>query len=366
VRFTRYPWLLVSAVWIVPAFFGAINEIAQRSMNGEPALDLPSILFGSGDWLLYALLTPGVFWTARRWPLARPHIRKHLALHLAISLLFCVAWAGGGTLLKVALQPTVLWGTPGVHFLRWLFITFPFGVSVYLGVVGTEHAIRYFVEARERELQMARLAEQLSSARLAALQASVHPHFLFNTLNTVIVLVRDGERVAATRIIEQLSDVLRQSLRRAQTNEVPLEYELDLVSQYLAIEQARFSDRLRPKLEIDDMLLAAAVPTFALQHLVENAVRHGIARAPDSGEVVVRAERDGDMLELSVRDDGAGIVSDPHLAGHGLENTRERLRALYGTAASLIVAPISPRGTIATLRIPYREILPEPERDDER
>jgi two-component system, LytTR family, sensor kinase len=232
--------------------------------------------------------------------------------------------------------------------------------------VGTEHAIRYFVEARERELQMARLAEQLSSARLAALQASVHPHFLFNTLNTVIVLVRDGERIAATRIIEQLSDVLRQSLRRAQTNEVPLEYELDLVSQYLAIEQARFSDRLRPRLEIDDTLVAAAVPTFALQHLVENAIRHGIARAPDSGEVVVRARRDGNMLELSVRDDGAGIVSDPYLAGHGLENTRERLRALYGRAASLIVAPIEPRGTIATLRIPYREILPEPERDDER
>lgn len=361
-RFARYPWLLVSAVWIVPAFFGALNEIAQRSMNGEPVLDLGAILFGSGDWLLYALLTPGVFWTARRWPLARPHIKKHLALHLAISLVFCAAWAGGGTLLKVALMPKALWGTPCVHFLRWLFVTFPFGVSVYLGVVGTEHAIRYFVEARDRELQMARLAEQLTNARLAALQASVHPHFLFNTLNTVIVLVRDGERVAATRIIEQLSDVLRQSLRRGQTNEVPLEHELDLVSQYLAIEQARFSDRLRPQLSIDDSLLAAAVPTFAWQHLVENAIRHGIATTSDSGTVIVRARRDGDVLELSVLDDGAGIVSDPHLAGHGLENTRERLRALYGADASLTVAPIEPRGTIATLRIPYREI----EHDDER
>ena len=365
-RFLRHPWMLVSALWIVPAIFGAVNEIAQRTMSGEPALDVGAILFGIFDWLLYALLTPGVFWTARRWPLARPHLGKHLALHLGISLLFCVAWAGAGTLLKMMWTPQTLWGPPLESFLRWLFITFPFGVSVYLGVVGTEHAIRYFVEARDRELQMARLAEQLSNARLAALQASVHPHFLFNTLNTVIVLVRDGERAAATRIIEQLSEVLRQSLRRAQTNEVSLGRELDLVSQYLAIEQARFSDRLRAQFEIDETLLSAAVPAFALQHLVDNAIRHGIAKAADAGTVLVRARRDGDVLELSVHDDGIGTAPDPHPVGHGLENTRERLQALYGRDASLTVVPMQPRGTIATLRVPYREMPPEPDRDDER
>jgi LytS/YehU family sensor histidine kinase len=119
-------------------------------------------------------------------------------------------------------------------------------------------------------------------------------------------------------------------------------------------------------MEIDGALRHAAVPTFALQHLVENAIRHGIATTPDAGSVVVHARRDGDMLELSVRDDGAGIGTDSHLAGHGLENTRERLRALYGAAASLRVESIAPRGTIAVLRIPYREMMPEPERDDER
>jgi signal transduction histidine kinase len=363
---TRHPWLLVSAAWVVPAMFGAINEIAQRLMSGDSTVDAGAILFGSGDWLLYALLTPGVFRIARRWPLTRPHIRRHIVLQLAASLVFCVAWAGAGTVLKMALMPKALWGSPPEHFVRWLFITFPFGVTVYLAVVGTEHAIRYFVEARDREIRMAQLSEQLSNARLAALQASINPHFLFNTLNTVIVLVRDGERTAATRIIEQLSEVLRQSLTRQQTNEVALEHELDLVSQYLAIEQARFSDRLRPRFEIDDTLLTAAVPGFALQHLVENAIRHGIARTPDSGAVVVRAHRDGDMLELSVLDDGAGIASDPSVAGHGLENTRERLRALYGPGASITVARQEPRGTIATLRIPFREIVPESQVDDDR
>ncbi|HEX7828358.1 MAG TPA: histidine kinase [Thermoanaerobaculia bacterium] len=355
----RRPWLLVSAVWIAPAILGAINEVAQRWISREPLVDLPAILFGSGDWLLYAFLTPGVFWIARRWPLARPHWLRHGSLHLAASLLFCAAWAGGGTLLKVAVQPKALWGTPIEHLLRWSFITFPFGVAVYFGVVGTEHAIRYFVEARDREIELARLAEQLAGARLAALQATVNPHFLFNTLNTVCVLVRDGDQRGATRIVEQLSDVLRETLNRHGTNEVPLDHELELVRQYVAIEQARFSDRLQPEFNVDATLRTAAVPSFALQHLVENAIRHGVAKSIDAGRVVIRVRRSGDVLEIAVIDDGPGIDRDPQLAGHGLENTRERLRALYGEGASLTVSRHAPQGTIAILRIPYREMKPD-------
>ena len=127
---------------------------------------------------------------------------------------------------------------------------------VYLAVVGTEHAIRYFVEAQER-------AQQLSEARFAALQAQVNPHFLFNTLNTVGVLVRDGERSAAARIVEQLSEVLRRTLTRHRTNEVRLEDELELVRQYLGIEQARFSDRLRPQFDVDDEWIGVASGTQA-------------------------------------------------------------------------------------------------------
>src|SRR5439155_9943329 len=120
-------------------------------------------------------------------------------------------------------------------------------------------------------------------ARLAALTAQLNPHFLFNSLNTITVLVRDGDTTAATRVIEQLSDVLRRTLSRTRANEVALQDEIDLVRQYLAVEQARFSDRLRPELDIDPSALVAAVPSFAVQHLVENAIRHGIARRTDAG-----------------------------------------------------------------------------------
>ena len=366
--------MIVSAAWIVPAVFAVINRIAQARLQGWEPASTRELLFEFGDWLLYAVLTPGVFAVSRRWPLTRPHLVRRIVLHLLLSLLFCVAWATCGQILRIVLvsifaprsipNATQFWSQIGLQWLSWIFITLPFGVAVYLCVVGIEHATRYFIEARDREVQVARLSEQLSSARFAALQAQLNPHFLFNTLNTIAVLVRDNERQGAVRIVEQLSDVLRSTLTRHQANEVTLGEELELVRQYVAIEQARFSDRLRPEFRIPDTLLSAAVPSFALQHLVENAIRHGIARRTEAGLLIVAAERVDEFLQLTVIDDGPGIdlqLTAP--AGHGIENTRERLRALYGARASLEITRRPEGGTIATLRVPYRELRPEP--DDE-
>ncbi len=351
--------MFVSAAWIVPAILGAVDAAVQPRLWGDKPANVRAILFVAGDWFLYALLTPGVFAVSKRWPLTRPYLVRRMTLHLFLSLVFCAAWAGSGTVLRAFLQPQALGGGVWRSFVSWLFITFPFGVAVYLSMVGVEHAIRYFAEMRERELEMARLNEQLSSARFAALQAQLNPHFLFNTLNTIAVLVRDGDRSGATRIIEHLSEVLRRTLGRHRTNEVTLQEELELVRQYLAIEQARFSDRLRAEFEIDDSALAAAVPGFALQHLVENAIRHGIARRSEAERVTIVARRDRDALELSVIDDGPGIAGDAIPAGHGIENTRERLRALHGDRASLTLTRGASGGTVATLRLPYREMALE-------
>jgi two-component system, LytTR family, sensor kinase len=347
--------MLVSAAWIGPAVLGAINEIAQRRLWEGRTADLSQILFASGDWLIYAFLTPAIFAIAARWPIARPHLATRAILHGAISLLFCAVWAGTGTLLKVALLgvPPEGWIRP---FISWTFITLPFGVSVYLAVVGVEHAIRYFTEARDREIQLARLAEQLSTARFAALQAQLNPHFLFNTLNTIAVLVRDGDPTGASRMVEQLGDVLRRTLTRGRVNEVSLDDELELVRQYLAIERARFPDRLQAEIDVDPALASAAVPSFAVQHLVENAIRHGIARSASGGRVRVSARRDGGTLAVTVQDDGPGFdvgAALPEL--HGLANTRDRLTALYGQQAALVLERGTAGGVVATLRIPYHE-----------
>jgi two-component system, LytTR family, sensor kinase len=367
--------MIVSAAWILPAIFAVINRVAQAHLQGWEPATVRDLLFEGGDWFLYAFLTPGVFAVSRRWPLARPHLARRVVLHLFFSLLFCVAWATCGQLLRLVLfrmfaahafheamqaGASQFWGHVTLEWLSWIFTTLPFGVAVYLCMVGIEHATRYFIEARDREVQLARLSEQLASARFAALQAQVNPHFLFNTLNTIAVLVRDNDRQGAVRIVEHLSEVLRRTLSRHRANEVTLGEELELVRQYVAIEQARFSDRLRPEFDIDDSLLSAAVPSFALQHLVENAIRHGIAKQPDAGRLIIAARRAGDVLEISVTDDGVGIDERAVIPkGHGIDNTRERLRALYGERASLEIMRRSDGGTIATLRVPYRELLPE-------
>src|SRR5512146_486479 len=350
--------MLVSAAWIVPAILGAVDTLAQQRVWGGPPVPLRSVLFSSGDWLLYALFTPIIFVLSRRWPLTRPHVARHAAIHVAISLLFCAAWASAGPLLKLAIDPGSFDSGVRRFFVSWVFTTLPFGVAVYLAVVGIEHALRYFAEARERDMQLARMSEQLTSAKLSALKARLNPHFLFNSLNTIAVLVRGGDNGRATRVIEHLSEVLRHTLSRSRESEVSLDDELDLVRQYLAVEAARFSDRLRVSLDVPDALLSAAVPSFALQHLVENAVRHGIARRSDAGRIAVTVRLAGDSLELTVEDDGAGIqpAAEPP-DGHGLENTRERLRTLYGDRASLAIAPAPAQGTIARLRTPYRETL---------
>jgi two-component system LytT family sensor kinase len=367
------PWMIVSAAWVLPAGFAAVNRVAQTHLNGWDPATMRDLLWESGDWFLYAFLTPAVFAVSKRLPLAQPHITRRASAHLWISLLFCVAWATCGQLLRwalmllfdpkaaqAAMQAGEFYRKAGAEWLGWIFTTLPFGVAVYLCVVGIEHAIRYFVEARERDVQLARLSEQLSSARFAALQAQVNPHFLFNTLNTIAVFVRDNDRQAAVNVIELLSEVLRTTLSSHRMNEVPLGEELELVRQYVAIEEARFSDRLRPQFEIDDSLLSAATPSFALQHLVENAIRHGIAKRPDAGRLIISARRDGAMLELSVIDDGVGVGADVVMPqGHGVENTRERLRALYGERASLNITGRAGGGAIATLRTPYREMIPQ-------
>jgi LytS/YehU family sensor histidine kinase len=297
-------------------------------------------------------------------------------LHFFFSLLFCVAWATCGQVLRLILIRTFapdvyhhamqagaakFWLQFGIEWLSWIFTTLPFGVAVYLCVVGIEHATRYFIDAREREVQVARLSEQLSSARFAALQAQLNPHFLFNTLNTITVLVRDDDRQGAVSIIEHLSELLRRTLSRHQANEVTLGEELELVRQYVAIEHARFSDRLRPEFRIPESLMNATIPSFALQHLVENAIRHGIAKDSDAGLLLVTATRSADRLEITVVNDGVSIdPAVPAPPGHGIENTRERLRALHGEKASLEIVPRPEGGTIANLRLPYREMRPEP------
>ncbi|MGE0440552.1 MAG: sensor histidine kinase, partial [Gemmatimonadales bacterium] len=195
----------------------------------------------------------------------------------------------------------------------------------------------------------------LAEARLGALRMQLQPHFLFNCLNALSVVYRDQDTETAGRMVEQLGHLLRRVTRPHGGEEVPLAEELEFARQYLALEEIRFSDRLVPGFVTGPGVDRALVPEFILQPLVENAVRHGLARRSDATRIEIRARRDGETLFLTVTDDGPGPSAVSGGSGIGLANTRARLETLYGGEASLDLTPRSGGGAVATIRMPFRE-----------
>jgi two-component system LytT family sensor kinase len=350
------PWLLVSAAWLGPAVLAAGREFVRARLGGWP-VNWQTLLWEGGDWLVYAAFTPLVFLLAGRFPLRQRNLWKTLPLHFLASLVFCAGWAIAGAMLRALLVPR----TDNDWFpspLEWFLTSLPFGFAVYFAVLATEHAFRFLLESRQRETQAALLAAQLAESRLGALRMQLNPHFLFNSLNTILVMVRDGDDVSAAASIERLAGVLRRVLKMDQEHEIALADEIEFLEQYLAIEEARFSDRLRPRFDISQSLRRAAVPELVLQPLAENAIRHGIGKRTDSGVLVISARRDGDDLVLTVQDDGAGLSAAGIGEGVGLSNTRERLATLYGEHARLELSAGDRGGAVATIRLPFRELPP--------
>jgi signal transduction histidine kinase len=331
----------------VPAVLDSTQLLVKQSL-GPDAPHWGWIAWQGGEWLILGSLIPLTWVLGRRFPIRRPHVRRHLAIHAAGALVLCVAWATVGLALGNLLGSAPD-GLPG-----WLGTSLPWSVFMYFAVLGCVHAFLYFNEARQREAHAATLAAQLSEARLAALRMQLHPHFLFNSLNALLVLVRDKDTPNAERMLELLGGVLRQVLRADAAQDATLDEELRFLDDYLAIEQIRFSDRLVVHREIANEARQALLPRFLLQPLVENALRHGIAPLEGQGTVFIAARTEGDDLVVTIADDGAGLAERPNGAGVGLRSTRERLATTYGDRASLVLAPRPGGGTLVTVRLPLR------------
>lgn len=338
----------------MPALLSAFSSYINSRFAGRGSADWGAIIFDTGEWLFFGALTPIAYVLARRYPLRRDRVGRAVAAHAAGALVLCVCWASLGMLLGLLLdrypaQP----GNLLRGYVGWLLVSLPWSVFLYFMVLGSLYAFTYYGEARERESQQARLAAQLAEARLGALRMQLNPHFLFNSLNAITVLVRDRNTRDASRMLELLSGVLRQVLQSEKRQEVTLDEELGFIEQYLTIEQVRFSDRLRVRWTIEPALRDALVPAFILQPLVENAVRHGAMKLSEEGTIEVAAAEAGGDLVLSVRDDGPGYRPASG-TGVGLANTRARLETLYGEAGRLRVEGAEGGGTVAAVRFPLR------------
>jgi two-component system LytT family sensor kinase len=348
----RWIWLVISATCVFPALLSALQPYVLARLESR-SVRWQDIVFQGSEWLFLGALTPITFYFARHFPLVRAKWKNTLAAHLVGALALCIGWASLGMLLGLALHRYPAAGPPFRAYVSWILITVPWSVFMYFTVLGCVYAFTYFVQVQEREAHAARLAAQLAEARLGALRMQLNPHFLFNSLNALMVLVRERNTAGASEMLELLSDVLRQALRTDPRPEVPLGEELQFLEHYLAIEQVRFADRLRVYWSIEDRARAALVPGFILQPIVENAIKHGIAKRADASRVEISAHEREVHLELVVRDDGVGMGGSS-VEGVGLSNTKERLRMMYGSNASLTIRTPASGGTEVVLRIPFR------------
>jgi LytS/YehU family sensor histidine kinase len=228
--------------------------------------------------------------------------------------------------------------------------------TAYLAIVLIAHAVWYYQSFREREIRATQPETQLTKARLKALKSQMQPHFLFNTMHSISALMLT-DVAAADKMITRLSDFLRLNLENDDVQFTALNRELEFVNSYLEIEKVRFEDRLNLRFSIDPNTFDAQVPHLLLQPLVENAIQHGIARLAQGGELAISSSRDGDQLNITVRDNGPGLTKTERsklIGGLGLRATRERLQTIYGNDHTFEIRSRASGGVEVEFRIPFR------------
>ena len=341
-------WALIGVVWGSHMTFGA-------ALQGEPmpfGVAATTAMINALPWIPVTLV---IVWLVSRFPLTRdrwlrnlwPHIVAFPALTYFSNILVVLGfWASSGSFrgMEALLRGALFWTSMRIHI----------AALIYAAIVGLTQSLQHYRAGQARELRIARLEGQLARARMDALNAQLRPHFLLNTLHTIGHLWRSGRSEEADRLLDHLGALFERVQRTTSETHVALSEELEMVEEYLAIEAARFSDRLDVSIDADPEVLGCAVPPLMLQPLVENAIRHGIAQSSAAGKVRVAACRRGSELHLVVEDDGPGLLEDAPSRGTGTghSNLRRRLDELYGEAATLTVHSAAGSGYTVEVTVP--------------
>jgi two-component system LytT family sensor kinase len=336
--------------WSILALVLAVNRSIYKITIGQPPVFGRTLWEILQDYWIWVFLTPVVFWLARRFPFTRRDWPRSVIVHfcgyLVLTFLHEIAavalhlptWVPStyhGSLLKLRIAASLnedLW--------------------MYWPIVVTWSLFEYYQRYRERDLRAAQLSEKLARAELQALRNQLHPHFLFNTLNSIAAFIHENVE-AADDMLADLAYLLRAYLAGNEEQEITLSREVELLNTYVRIQQRRFEDRLFWSVEIPDEIKEALVPSLLLQPLVENSILHGIAPRSGPGRVSLVASGEGSSLHLNVIDDGVGL-EEGSSEGVGLSNTRARLKQLYGSEHSLRVCDAPGQGVVVQIVLPLR------------
>jgi len=355
-------WRWIAAIWTACGLVDASQTILVMHAEGRHQPWLPLFLTEFAIWIPWALATPSIVGLARRHPIVRDASLRTFTVHFAALAFLSVVTEAWSAWLQVLFNP---WGNrTWPTFLATFRTTLVFQAFTFLVVYALILTVVHLVDARERiarqATESARLAEQFATAQLAALRGQMEPHFIYNTLNAVTGLVRDRRNDEALSMIVGLSEFLRRASEDSHRSQVTLGEEVDYLQRYLQIQQVRFGQRLRVRLDIPTDLLRAQVPNLLLQPLAENAIKHGIARCVAGGTVSVSAVRQDGNLVLTIQNDGpvhdgetpAAPATNP---GVGIANLRTRLQILHGERSALQLRHVDAGGAEVRVSLPYLE-----------
>lgn len=305
-------------------------------------------------YLVRAILTAPVLVFIGRTPVPQPPASQLICVHAAASVfwsfLYVVLHAG----LILLLWPRTGRHADGLSFLSYLLtLEFLQGLLSYCSVAAVGYAFAFGQHLENERLRSVRMEAGLREAQLSALQRQIDPHFFFNTLHTLSILIDTGQAHTASRLVTRLGELIRSRLRDDTPHQVPLSSEIELLEGYLEIEKARFSGELQVEVILEPGLDDVPVPPFLLQPLVENAIHHGVAMRNPPGRIKVAIQAASGTLRIEIVDNGDGMANSdlPH-SGVSLSNLRARLAQLYGGKARLEAGKLDSGGFHVLVELP--------------
>jgi two-component system, LytTR family, sensor kinase len=351
-QFRRYN----AVFWLSIASLAYVQDMLSYLVTKGYILPGCSAVYLLG-WAIWAILTPFVVKLAVRFPVISSSFRSNLWRHLLLAVIVALSIEAIEASF-ILLVYYVFWEIADVQnmLLTYLFYTFHIRLIIYFFIVTAASAVDYFSRVQRYELQAVQLQSKLVEAQLKALKMQIQPHFLFNTLHSIVGLILKTENKKAVGMLTRLSDLLRKTLDISEEHLISLQREFDTVSLYLKIQQVRFSDRLKIRVNPPKDLWNVQVPPFILQPLVENAIKHGFSPYSQTCEIEVTAEKVNGRLRMIVLDDGVGLAKPcTGSKGIGIKNVQSRLKELFGSDYSLSICNREIRGAIATIEIPLIE-----------
>ena len=357
-----FKWIVYFLIWTaVGFFFASYSPLWGRQVFKAPISWDEALVTNLVFYYIWACLAPIVLWLGRRFRFERATWFSSLVVHIPTSIVVSAVQLFIAEIVSQSLSPEPLKLYEAFREIqRTVAMYFHMNLLTYWAVLGVGYGREYYLKFRDREMRAVQLQAQLTQAQLQALKMQLHPHFLFNTFNTISSLMHQSVD-EADRVLAVLGDLLRYSLQNVGVQEVTLSEELEFLKKYLEIEHARFGDRLRVKFDIDPEVLDEKLPNLILQPLVENSIRYAVAPRANGGSVEISVRRDYRTLQITIVDDGPGLPAGFTLQtskGIGLRNSAFRMEQLYGKAQRFELVNRSPNGLQISILIPLRPAFP--------